>query len=91
MSSQGVPLLKDIPLLGKLFRYSEKQSNRKELLILVTPRIVRTPEQGWNLTDDMLQNRVKRLEQLFNREETDPEKVKRFLRRQFYPQEEELE
>ena len=25
------------------------------------------------------------------REETDPEKVKRFLRRQFYPQEQELE
>lgn len=88
-TAQGVPLLKDIPLLGRLFRYNEKQSNRKELLILVTPRIVRTPEQGWTLTDDMLQKRLKRLEQLFNREETDPEKVKRFLQRQFNPEEEQ--
>lgn len=89
-SVEGVPLLKDIPLLGKLFRYSDQTISRRELIILVTPQVVRTPEQGWNLTDDVLKKRVKRLEQLFNREETDPEKVKRFLRRQFYPQKEEV-
>jgi general secretion pathway protein D len=88
-STQGVPLLKDIPLIGRLFRYNEQQSDRRELVILVTPRIVRTPEQGWTLTDDVLQNRIKRLEQLFNREETDPEKVERFLKRQFNPEEEQ--
>lgn len=81
-SVQGVPLLKDIPLLGRLFRYNETQNERKELVILVMPRIVRTQEQGWNLTDDVLQKRVKQLEQLFNREETDADKIKRFLRRQ---------
>lgn len=86
-SKQGVPLLKDIPLLGRLFRYNEQQAERKELIILVIPRIVRTPEQGWNLTDDMLKKRVDQLEQLFNREATDPEKIKNFLKRQFSPEE----
>ncbi len=87
-SQQGVPLLKDIPWLGRLFRFNESGNSRKELIILVMPRIVRTPEQGWNLTDDVLQKRVKQLEQLFNREETDSDKVKQFLRRQFLLDEE---
>lgn len=85
-SVQGVPLLKDLPLLGRLFRYNEKQNVRKELVILVVPRIVRSAEQGWTLTDDALQKRVQQLEDLFNREEPDAEKVKRFLQRQFAPQ-----
>lgn len=84
-SRQGVPLLKDIPLLGRLFRYNDLQNNRKELVILVLPRIVRSPEQGWNLTDDVLQQRVKQLEELFNREQTDADKVKQFFQRQFVP------
>lgn len=85
-SQQGVPLLKDIPLLGRLFRYKEQQDQRKELLILVTPRIVRTPEQGWNVTDDVLKKRIRNLEQLFNREPTDAEKVKQFLKNSFRPE-----
>jgi type II secretory pathway component GspD/PulD (secretin) len=82
---EGVPLLKDIPLLGRLFRYNEIQNSRKELVILVLPRIIRNPEQGWNVTDDVLQRRVQQLEQLFNREHTDADKVKQFMRRQFVP------
>ncbi len=35
-----VPLLGDIPVLGHLFRSQSKVSNRKELLIFITPRIV---------------------------------------------------
>ena len=36
----GVPLLKDIPVLGNLFKTKAKQSKRMERLILITPRIV---------------------------------------------------
>ena len=42
-SKRGLPLLKDIPLLGALFRSSSKSTNSRELVIFVTPRIV-TPE-----------------------------------------------
>ncbi len=38
---QGIPVLKDIPLLGNLFKTSETQKDRRELLIFVTPKIVR--------------------------------------------------
>ena len=84
---QGIPLLKDIPLLGRLFRFKDKTTERKELIILVTPRVVRTQQEGWRLTDNVLERRIKQLEDLFNREATDADKVKGFIKEQFIPQE----
>ncbi|MDE2805849.1 MAG: hypothetical protein OXN18_11965 [Gemmatimonadota bacterium] len=40
--SSGIPLLMDLPLLGRLFRTRRESSVQRELLILVTPTIVRT-------------------------------------------------
>jgi type IV pilus assembly protein PilQ len=36
----GVPGLKDVPLLGPLFRYESKTTKKRELIIFVTPKIV---------------------------------------------------
>jgi type IV pilus assembly protein PilQ len=36
----GIPLLSSLPLLGSLFSYTTNTENRKDLIILVTPRIV---------------------------------------------------
>ena len=38
--ASGVPLLKDIPGLGHLFKSTTKSRERRELLIFITPRIV---------------------------------------------------
>ena len=84
-SQQGVPLLKDLPLFGRLFRYNEEQNRRVELLILVTPRVVQDPNGGWNLTDDMLDDRIEQLQQFFNRQETDTDRMKRYLKKPFKP------
>lgn len=35
-----VPLLGDVPILGALFRKTDKTDNRRELLVFVTPKIV---------------------------------------------------
>jgi len=37
---RGVPLLKDIPLIGMLFRSDENVRTNRELIIFVTPRLV---------------------------------------------------
>ena len=37
----GIPLLQDIPLLGKLFGANNKVEARTELLVVITPRVVR--------------------------------------------------
>jgi type IV pilus assembly protein PilQ len=36
----GIPLLSSLPLVGRLFSFTSNSENRKDLLILVTPRIV---------------------------------------------------
>jgi len=40
----GVPWLKDIPLLGFLFKSTTKNSGRKETVILMRPTVINTPE-----------------------------------------------
>ena len=40
-SESGIPFLKDIPLLGNLFKYTRKAITKKDLVIFVTPRIIR--------------------------------------------------
>jgi type II secretion system protein D len=44
-----VPYLADIPLLGHLFRYDALIGERKELLIILTPHIIRGPEDNERL------------------------------------------
>lgn len=40
-SNDGVPLLSKIPLLGALFRNSRKSGSQQELMIFITPRIIK--------------------------------------------------
>ncbi|MCW5554129.1 MAG: hypothetical protein KIS67_18480 [Verrucomicrobiae bacterium] len=42
-TKSGVPYLKDIPLLGYLFRSTSKEKERKELIVLMRPTVLRTP------------------------------------------------
>jgi type IV pilus assembly protein PilQ len=39
-SRSGIPLLGALPIVGKLFSYSSDEENRRDLIILVTPRIM---------------------------------------------------
>lgn len=41
-----IPLLGDIPALGKLFQHREKTDENRELLIFLTPRVVKAGEDG---------------------------------------------
>ena len=43
-NNSGVPFLKDIPLLGYLFRSSTKGETRSELIVLIRPTVLPTPE-----------------------------------------------
>ena len=41
--SRGVPYVSDLPVVGRLFRFDQEVETRKELLIVMTPRILRDP------------------------------------------------
>jgi general secretion pathway protein D len=45
-SKSGVPFLKDIPLLGALFRGTDKSKSARELIILIRPTVLPTPEDA---------------------------------------------
>ncbi|GAB0120257.1 type II secretion system secretin GspD [Acidisoma sp. 7E03] len=54
-SNQGLPGLKDVPLLGALFGSQTNKRTREELLVLITPHVIRTQQQALDLTADMQQ------------------------------------
>jgi type II secretory pathway component GspD/PulD (secretin) len=37
----GIPQLMDLPVLGAMFRNTREQENKRDLLIMVTPHIIR--------------------------------------------------
>jgi type IV pilus assembly protein PilQ len=40
VTKSGIPLLVDLPLVGRLFGYTTRQEQRRDLLVLITPHIV---------------------------------------------------
>ena len=40
-----VPILGDIPILGSLFRYDSESENKTELIVLITPYVMMSPEE----------------------------------------------
>jgi len=40
VSKTGIPFLVDLPILGKLFGFTNQQEERRDLLILITPHII---------------------------------------------------
>jgi general secretion pathway protein D len=52
-SNSGIPLLKDIPYLGNLARNVDNETDRTELLVFLTPRVIHNPEQAQEVTDEL--------------------------------------
>jgi general secretion pathway protein D len=48
------PFLGSIPLLGWLFRGTEKSKVRTELIVLITPHVISTPYEGGKISDELL-------------------------------------
>jgi type II secretory pathway component GspD/PulD (secretin) len=55
-SKSGVPILKDIPLLGALFRENMDNNERQELVVLMRPTVLETPEAVGAGTESMYNN-----------------------------------
>ncbi|HZB93792.1 MAG TPA: type II secretion system secretin GspD [Stellaceae bacterium] len=53
VSNSGIPILKDIPVLGALFGERSNTKARTELLVLLTPRILRDQRDATAATDEL--------------------------------------
>jgi general secretion pathway protein D len=51
--NQGVPFLKDVPVLGALLGHQNNTRARTELLVLITPRVVHDQRDARALTEDL--------------------------------------
>ena len=51
--NSGIPLVKDIPVLGSLFSNQNNSRTRTELLVLITPHVVHDQRDARALTDDL--------------------------------------
>jgi general secretion pathway protein D len=45
-SRSGIPILKDIPILGHLFRTTGNSNKRRELIVLIRPTVLPTPQDA---------------------------------------------
>ena len=55
-TTNKIPLLGDIPLFGKLFQSTTTDKQKTELLVFLTPHVVRNPEDARNLKDQNLKD-----------------------------------
>lgn len=50
--SSGLPFLSRLPVVGALFGKNTRRNNRSEVLVLITPTLIRDPAAARNLTDE---------------------------------------
>jgi general secretion pathway protein D len=62
----GIPFLSQIPLLGYLFRSTSESYERNELVILITPHVIASPEEGQAFTQ-RFKEQVETLDPLLKR------------------------
>ncbi len=52
-SRTGIPFLSSLPLIGPLFGQEEEGLDRTELLVLITPRVVRNQDEAAAVTEEL--------------------------------------
>jgi len=62
-SRSGLPVLSKLPILGVLFGQTEIKEERKELVMLITPRLVQNRHEAMRVTEEV-RKRLKSLRQL---------------------------
>ena len=55
-----VPILGDIPIIGNLFGSTSRTNGRTELIVFITPRVIRNPEDARDVSEE-LRSRLKSL------------------------------
>ena len=51
-AESGLPVLRRIPLLGKLFGQTRDEQRRTELLVMITPRVIRNRNEAKDVTEE---------------------------------------
>ncbi len=63
---KGVPFLMDVPVFGRLFRVETEQIDRTELIILITPHVIRDRQEARVVTEEF-EGRIRNLKEMLER------------------------
>jgi general secretion pathway protein D len=88
-SRSGVPLLSDIPILGALFGQTNRGTTRTELIIMITPHVIRTPDAMEEMTQE-LRDSLRNVRQLADEKEREHIKDMEDAREERYKREQEI-
>lgn len=66
LSETKVPVLGDIPLLGWLFKARETKKQKTNLLVFITPKIVRSPEDNATVVNQKINERIDFIQRSFD-------------------------
>lgn len=61
-----VPILGDIPLIGWLFKAKSTRKDKTNLVVFITPKIVRNPAQNTAIVDEKINERIEFIQQNMN-------------------------
>ncbi len=62
----GVPYLMDVPVLGRIFRVEKDRRERTELIVLITPYVIRNRGEAEAVTREFT-SRISKIEEMINR------------------------
>jgi general secretion pathway protein D len=63
---RGVPFLMDMPVLGRLFRVESERVDRTELILLITPHVIRSRDEARSVTEEF-EGRIRNLKKMIER------------------------
>jgi len=63
--TSGIPLLKDLPYVGFLFGHTIEEHDRTELLIALTPHVMRNKEEAAKITEEIT-NRISEIKSVID-------------------------
>ena len=78
-SSSKIPLLGDIPFIGWLFKNSETDREKSNLIVFITPHIIRSAEEHRTILSSKLKERMKFIRQFTGKEDPYKEMTKKML------------
>jgi type II secretory pathway component GspD/PulD (secretin) len=76
-SSSGIPFLSKIPILGWLFGGSVEDKKRQEIIILLTPRVIKNQKEAKDLSAEYIDNMSEASQERIKREDLIKEKPPR--------------
>ena len=78
-TEKKVPILGDIPILGWLFRSTSKEKKKNNLMVFITPKILRSPEDAKNVLKAKLDERVDYIQEHFGGRDPFGKQIDSFL------------